>query len=137
MKTLSECSILIVEDMETNVDILVEALGESYDVAVAMDGLSALEMVEESPPDLVLLDIQMPGMDGYEVCRRLKANPETAEIPIVFLTAMSKAEDKRKAFTMGAADYITKPFELLEVEARTKTHLTLTLLQEELRSYRK
>lgn len=131
MKTLSECTILIVDDTEANIDILVEALGESYEVSVAMDGPSALETVKESPPDLILLDIMMPEMDGYEVCRRLKADRETEGIPIIFLTALTEIKNKTKGFSLGAVDYITKPFEVLEVQSRVNTHLSLKLAKEE------
>ncbi|MCA1988256.1 MAG: two-component system response regulator [Desulfarculus sp.] len=132
MKALSECSVLVVDDTEANLDILVEALGDSYDVAVAVDGESALEAVEESPPDIILLDIMMPGIDGYEVCRRLKADPRHAKIPVIFLTAMTEVENKTRGFQMGAVDYVTKPFEILEVQARVKTHLSLMLASREL-----
>ena len=132
VKQLSECSVLVVDDTEANVDILVDALGDLYDVAVAMDGEAALEAVEEETPDIVLLDIMMPGMDGYEVCQRLKAQEDTARIPVIFLTALTEIENKTKGFRMGAVDYITKPFEVLEVQARVKTHLSLVLASREL-----
>jgi putative two-component system response regulator len=132
MKELAECSVLVVDDTEANVDILVEALGDIYDVSVAIDGESALEAVAESPPDLILLDIMMPGIDGYEVCRRLKEDPRYARIPVVFLTAMTEIESKTKGFQLGAVDYVTKPFEVLEVQARVKTHLSLVLASREL-----
>ncbi|AGW12711.1 response regulator [Megalodesulfovibrio gigas] len=132
MKTLAECLVLIVDDTETNVDILVEALGEEYGVAVAMDGDTALEFTAAQHPDIVLLDIMMPGMDGYEVCRRLKADPATAAIPVIFLTAMGEVEHKIKGFELGAADYVTKPFEVREIKARVRTHLSLLLAQMEL-----
>ena len=79
MKELSDCSVLVVDDNEVNVDILVDALGDIYDVSVAMDGLAALEAVAENPPDLILLDVMMPGMDGYEVCEKLKSNKKPVE----------------------------------------------------------
>jgi putative two-component system response regulator len=132
MKQLSECTVLIVDDTEANVDILVEALGEDYEITVAMDGPSALELAAEQAPDIILLDIMMPDMDGYEVCRRLKADAATADIPIIFLTAMTEIESKTKGFKLGAVDYVTKPFELLEVKARLRTHLALRLAQLEL-----
>lgn len=132
MKDIGECSLLVVDDTEANVDILVEALGDAYSVSVAMDGESALETVAEEPPDLVLLDIMMPGIDGYEVCRRLKAEPATAGIPVIFLTAMTEVANKTKGFEVGAVDYITKPFEVLEVQARVRTHLSLQLAKREL-----
>lgn len=132
MKELSDCTVLVVDDTEANVDILVDALGETYDVSVAMDGQAALEAVEEEPPDLILLDIMMPEMDGYEACQRLKANERYAGIPIIFLTALTEIENKTRGFQMGAVDYITKPFEMSEVQARVKTHLPLVLASREL-----
>ena len=133
MKELSDCTVLVVDDTEANVDILVDALGESYDVSVAMDGREALETVAEEAPDLILLDIMMPEMDGYEVCQRLKADERYAKIPIIFLTALTEIENKTKGFQMGAVDYITKPFEIAEVHARVRTHLKLRLAELELR----
>lgn len=132
MKILSDCTILIVDDTEANVDVLVHALGDNYEVSVAMDGSSALDTVMESPPDLILLDIMMPAMDGYEVCRRLKSDSVTAGIPIIFLTALTEVDNKTKGFELGAVDYITKPFEMIEVQSRVKTHLSLKLAREEL-----
>ena len=132
IKNMSECTVLVVDDTEANVDILVDALGDMYDLAVAMEGESALETVAEDPPDIILLDIMMPGMDGYEVCRRLKADERTAKIPVIFLTALTEIENKTKGFQLGAVDYITKPFEVLEVQARVRTHLSLVLARLEL-----
>ncbi len=124
MKDLSECTVLIVDDTETNVDILVETLGEDYDIAVAMDGESALEAVEEEPPDLILLDIMMPDMDGYEVCKRLKDNPETEDIPVIFLSALTEADEKQKGLKLGAVDFLTKPFNPSVIQDKVKQHLT-------------
>jgi sigma-B regulation protein RsbU (phosphoserine phosphatase) len=132
MEELSNCTVLVVDDTEANIDILVAALDSEYEVSVAMDGESALETVNTDPPDLILLDIMMPGMDGYEVCRRLKSVPKTSKIPIVFITSMSEIQNKTKGFELGAVDYITKPFEVMEVKARVKTHLSLTLARREL-----
>jgi len=125
MTDLSECKVLVVDDTEANVDILVETLGSDYDVSVAMDGETALEDIADEKPDLILLDIMMPGMDGYEVCQRLKANRKTRDIPIIFLTAKSEVGDETKGLELGAVDYIVKPFSPQIVEARVKTHLTL------------
>lgn len=125
MTELSECKILIVEDIEANIDILMDALGDDYDVSVAMDGETALESLEIEVPDIILLDIMMPGMDGYEVCSRIKANKVMAEIPIIFLTAMTDINSKTKGFELGAVDYITKPFEILEVKDKVNNHLSL------------
>jgi putative two-component system response regulator len=124
MKDLSECTLLIVDDAETNIDILLDILGEEYDVAVAMDGESALEAVDDERPDLILLDIMMPDIDGFEVCRRLKGNPETANIPVVFLSALTEAEEKQRGLDLGAVDFITKPFEVSEIQSKVKKYLT-------------
>ena len=132
IKELSECKVLVVDDTEANLDILVDALGDLYDLSVVMDGETALEAMAEEPPDIVLLDIMMPGMDGYEVCTTLKENPQFKKIPIIFLTALTEIENKTKGFQLGAVDYITKPFEVLEVQARVKTHLSLVLASQEL-----
>lgn len=123
MKDLSECRILIVDDVKANVDILVEALRGEYKLSIALNGENALRNVEKNPPDLVLLDIVMPGIDGYEVCRRLRASEQTREIPIMFLSALEDVKDKARGFEMGANDYLTKPFEILEVMARVRSLL--------------
>lgn len=132
MKTLSECLILAVDDVEINLSILAEALGDDYEVAVATDGPTALTAVAESPPDLILLDVMLPDMDGFEVLRRLKADPATAEIPVILLTALSDTENKARGFASGAVDYVPKPFDLVEVRARVRTHLSLLLARREL-----
>lgn len=132
MKNLGECKVLIVDDTEMNIDVLVEALYDEYDLSVAMDGKRALEIVDMEKPDIILLDIMMPEMDGYEVCRILKEKKETKDIPIVFLTAITQVEEKAKAFQLGGIDFITKPFEVLEVKERVKTHLSLGLAKREL-----
>jgi len=116
------------------VDILVDALGKTYNVSVAMDGPSALEAVEENHPDLILLDIMMPGMDGYEVCRELRKNKKTSEIPVLFLTAKNEKEDIIKGFEAGAQDYITKPFYTREVMERVRTQLSLKYQKEALKT---
>lgn len=123
MKELSECRVLIVDDVKANVDILVAALRGEYKLSVALDGESALRNVEKNPPDLVLLDIVMPGIDGYEVCRRIRASETTREIPVMFLSALEDVRDKARGFELGANDYLTKPFEILEVKARVRSLL--------------
>lgn len=133
-KDLSDCTVLVVDDTKANLDLLVAALGAFHQVTVALDGKSALEAVAQEPPDLVLLDIMMPDMDGYEVCRRLKADSATAGIPVIFLTALTEIENKTQGFELGAVDYITKPFEVLEVQARVNTHLSLVLARRELQA---
>ena len=123
VKDLSESRILIVDDAKTNIDILVEALRDDYKLSVALDGAAALRSVEKSAPDLVLLDIVMPGLDGYEVCRRLRAQESTRELPIMFLSALEDVKDKTRGFEVGGNDYLTKPFEMLEVKARVRSLL--------------
>lgn len=118
-------TILIVDDTETNIDILVDALGEEYELCVALDGESALESVAEEAPDLILLDIIMPNMDGYEVCRRLQADETTRGIPIIFVTAMGEERNETLGFSLGAVDYIAKPISIPIVKARVRTHLRL------------
>ena len=108
-------TILAVDDTESNIDILVEVLGDDYDIGVAMSGEEALEYVEEERPDLILLDIMMPGMDGFEVCRRLKENESTREIPVVFLSATTGEEEKQRAMDLGAVDFISKPIDPAEL----------------------
>jgi CheY-like chemotaxis protein len=125
--------LLVVDDNEMNRDMLSRRLKrQGYMVAVAEDGYQALKMIKAQQFDLVLLDIMMPGMDGYEVCRRIKSEPKTSGIPIIFITSMSEIQNKTKGFELGAVDYITKPFEVMEVKARVKTHLSLTLARREL-----
>ena len=123
MKDLSDSRVLIVDDVKTNVDILVQALRDEYKLSVALDGAAALRSVEKSPPDLVLLDIVMPGLDGYEVCRQLRAREQTRELPIMFLSALEDIKDKARGFEVGGNDYLTKPFEVLEVKARVRSLL--------------
>jgi serine phosphatase RsbU (regulator of sigma subunit) len=123
VKDLSESRILIVDDAKTNIDILVEALRDEYKLSVALDGAAALRSVEKSAPDLVLLDIVMPGLDGYEVCRQLRAQESTRELPIMFLSSLEDVKDKTRGFEAGGNDYLTKPFEILEVKARVRSLL--------------
>ena len=121
VKDLSECRVLIVDDVKANVDVLVEALRGDYKLSVALGGEAALRAVAKSPPDLLLLDIVMPDVDGYEVCRRLRADPATREVPIMFLSSLEDVQDKARGFELGANDYLTKPFEILEVKARVRS----------------
>ena len=123
MKDLSESRILIVDDTRANIDILVEALRNDYKLSVAVDGGAALRSVEKSPPDLVLLDIMMPDIDGYEVCRQLRARDATRELPVMFLSALEDVKNKAQGFEVGGNDYLTKPFEVLEVKARVRSLL--------------
>nr|WP_321255786.1 hybrid sensor histidine kinase/response regulator [uncultured Pseudodesulfovibrio sp.] len=118
--------ILIVDDQPENIDIMVEALQSTYDLMAATSGEAALERARgESPPDLVLLDVMMPGMDGYEVCRRLKEGRATRDIPVIFVTALNDADKEAKGFDLGAVDYITKPISPPVVMARVRAHLQL------------
>ena len=130
--------ILIVDDESFYIDVLVDLLKDDYKVIVAKDGESALKRAtSNAPPDLVLLDILMPGMDGYEVCRRLKANPATWDIPVIFLTVKSEVDDEIKGFELGAADYITKPMSPPIVKARANTHLALDKARRQLETQNK
>jgi signal transduction histidine kinase len=125
--------ILIVDDNPNNTKVLFELLKESgYRVLVAKSGESALERLQSVSPDLILLDVMMPGIDGFETCRRLKASPANQEIPVIFMTALADTLDKVKGLTIGAVDYITKPFQQEEVLARVKIHLKLYHLNQEL-----
>ena len=133
MKDLSESRILIVDDAKPNIDILVQALRDEYKLSVAVNGASALRTIEKTPPDLVLLDIMMPGIDGYEVCRQLRANEATRELPVMFLSALEDVKDKAQGFEVGGNDYVTKPFEVLEVKARVRSLLKAKLYAEAIR----
>jgi signal transduction histidine kinase len=124
---ISQGFILIVDDNPTNLSVISQALrSEGWQVRIAIDGEDALNKVSVAQlPELILLDVQMPGIDGFEVCQRLKANPATAEIPVIFMTALADSESKVKGLSLGAVDYITKPFEQAEVIARIRIHLQL------------
>ena len=123
MKDFADSRILIVDDVKANVDILVEALRNDYKLSVALDGATALRSIDKNPPDLVLLDIVMPGLDGYEVCRQLRAREPTRELPVMFLSALEDVKNKTQGFEVGGNDYLTKPFEVLEVKARVRSLL--------------
>ncbi|GAK51646.1 response regulator receiver modulated diguanylate cyclase [Candidatus Moduliflexus flocculans] len=126
IESVTKPTILIADDIPMNIKILGDALKADYSIRFATDGLKALEIARSFPlPDLILLDIMMPGMDGYDVCRTLKEDKETQSIPIIFITAMSQEEDETKGLELGAVDYITKPFSLPIVKARIKTHIEL------------
>ncbi|WP_316414659.1 response regulator [Mesoterricola silvestris] len=118
--------ILIVDDVPRNLQVLALLLDKAgYRVSMAMDGAKALAMVQVEPPDLILLDVMMPELDGLEVCRRLKADPSVREIPVIFLTAKAELEDLQEGFRLGAVDYVTKPFRGGELLARVATHVKL------------
>ena len=126
-------AVLMVDDTPANLGVLFELLSESgFRVLVAEDGEGALARAEYAQPDLVLLDVMMPGMDGFEVCAKLKQRASTAQIPVIFMTALTDTVDKVKGFELGAVDYITKPFQDAEVLARIRTHVTLQQLKAQL-----
>lgn len=125
--------VLIVDDVPANVQVLASCLKDKYHIKVATDGSRCLELIADKPvPDLILLDIEMPGMDGYEVCRQLKQNAETKNIPVIFVTANDQEEDEEKGLQLGAVDYITKPIRPSIVAARVNTHITLKLQYDKL-----
>ncbi len=133
MKQLSECRILIVDDNKVNVEILAKTLKNQYKTGSALTGQKAVEYTSNHPVDLILLDIMMPEMDGFEVCRQLKANPATWDIPIIFISAIGETAHKTRGFKNGAVDYVTKPFDMEEIRARVKTHLSLKIATEALK----
>jgi class 3 adenylate cyclase len=119
-------TILVVDDAPTNIQVVNSILKDIYKIRIATNGAKALELVKVVPyPDLILLDVQMPDMDGYEVCTRLKADAETRDIPVIFLTAQTEITDETRGFDVGAVDYIHKPFSPAVVKARVRTHLAL------------
>ena len=118
--------VLVVDDSPDNIDLLSEILRDEYRIRIATSGEKALKIVySDEPPDLILLDIMMPGISGLEICRRLKANPDRRRIPVIFVTAMTSPEDERRGLETGAVDYITKPISPPIVKARVRTHLAL------------
>lgn len=127
-----EALILIVDDNNKNIQVLGNLLKEdAYQVAVAMNGLQAIQFVKEKQPDLILLDVMMPELDGYETCRQIKSDPKNRLIPIIFLTAKNETDDLIEGFDAGGIDYVTKPFNHLELKARVKTHVELKRMIEE------
>jgi len=116
-------TIMIVDDTEMNIVILVEALQDDYELIIAINGVEAIELLEEQRPNLILLDIMMPEMDGYDVLKTIKKIPELGHIPVILLSAITDSNSKTKGFSLGAVDYVTKPFEMVEVKARVKTQL--------------
>lgn len=128
--------ILIVDDNPTNLSVLAYALkGAGFSIRIATDGQSAIEQIQDELPELILLDVQMPGIDGFETCKRLKANPTTQDIPIIFMTALADVKSKVKGLSLGAVDYITKPFEQEEVLVRVRIHLQLRHLTKTLQQW--
>ena len=125
--------VLVVDDTPINLEVVSEVLSDAgFEVAIATDGERAIKQVGMSQPDLILLDVMMPGIDGFETCRRLKASPATCDIPVIFMTALSDITDKETGFQLGAVDYITKPFHETELLARVTTHLKLRHLHQTL-----
>ncbi len=126
-------SILIVDDISKNIQVLVNILrAKEYKLFVASSGIKALEMMEKIHPDLILLDVMMPEMDGFQVCQKLKASPDTKDIPIIFLTARNETESIVTGFEVGAVDYVVKPFNKAELLARVETQLALRKAQREI-----
>lgn len=133
MKAPPAARVLVVDDTPANLSLLLDALSEAgYDVLVAESGRSALSLLEHTTPDLILIDLIMPGMDGITTCQRLKQRPESADIPVLFMTAVEVPEQKLRAFEAGAVDYITKPAYPPEVLARVTAHLQIRALQKSL-----
>ena len=125
--------IVIVDDNALNLRVLSSTLKKAgYEVRPANSGEMALTAIDAKPPELILLDIMMPGLNGYEVCERLKANKKTQDIPVIFITALDDINDKIKAFSLGCVDYISKPFQEQEILARVKTHIRMGRLQKDL-----
>jgi signal transduction histidine kinase len=129
-------TILIVDDNPTNLGVLFDYLrGAGFKVLIAEDGDGALQRATYAQPDIILLDVLMPGIDGFETCRRLKENEETSDIPVIFMTALSETVDKVRGFNLGAVDYVTKPLQHEEVLARIRTHLTIRKQNKELDAF--
>lgn len=121
-----ESVVLIVDDQPINLKVLLACLkDQEFKVRIAENGERALRALSDEKPDIVLLDVMMPGMDGFETCRRIKANKATADIPVIFMTALDSVEDKVTGFDVGGVDYITKPFQQVEVIARVSAHIRL------------
>ncbi|MGO4479333.1 two-component system response regulator [Massilia sp. 2TAF26] len=130
MSTVTLPLILAVDDEASNLQLLRQILQDHYRLRFAKDGPRALELVREECPDLILLDVMMPGMSGYEVCAALKADPRTASVPVIFVTALTDTDDELEGFEAGAVDYITKPVSPPIVRARVRTHLSLVRMEE-------
>ncbi|MCZ7401622.1 MAG: response regulator [Candidatus Methanoperedens sp.] len=119
--------VLIVDDDPVNIEVLEGYLSKDYDILKAHDGYEAITIVEANPPDIILLDILMPGMNGYEVCKKLKDDRKTDHIPIIMVTSLREIEDRNKAIEAGADDFITKPFDVVELSVRVKSYLRTKL----------
>jgi sigma-B regulation protein RsbU (phosphoserine phosphatase) len=133
MTTIEKKTVLVVDDAPANIHVVNEILHDTYRVRIATTGVKGLELAKSTPgPDLILLDVIMPGMDGYEVCARLKAGSATRDIPVIFLTGQTESADETRGFEVGAVDYIHKPFSPAVVAARVQTHLALRETREQL-----
>ncbi len=119
--------VLVVDDDPVNIELLEGYLSKENDILKAYNGNEALIIVEANPPDIILLDLIMPGINGYEVCKKLKDDPKTNHIPIVIVTSLHETEDRNKAIEAGADDFITKPFDIVELSVRVKSHLRTKL----------
>ncbi len=121
--------LLLVDDVPENLQVLAQHLADDYELAFATDGIQAIALAIETHPNLILLDVMMPGIDGYETCRRLKKNLSVKAIPVIFLTACTELEDVVTGFDAGGTDYVAKPFRPAELRARVKTHVELNRLK--------
>jgi len=138
MSSLKNKNILIVDDQPNNLRVLFTYLqARSMKVLIADSGKRAIDQIERQPPDIILMDVMMPGMDGFETCRRIKRNKRLSDIPVIFMTALTDMKDKLTAFSAGGVDYVTKPFQQEEVLARITAHLTIRDLQQQLISKNK
>jgi signal transduction histidine kinase len=132
MNTSDKPVVLIVDDNIANIEVLGAALADSYEIRFATSGAEGLELATRVPPDLILLDVMMPDMDGFETCQQLRANPQMRDTPVIFISALDAVADKVKAFQVGGSDYVTKPFQPEEVQARVSTHVALYRAQRQL-----
>jgi DNA-binding response OmpR family regulator len=130
-------TILIVDDEPINIDLLRETLKSKYRLIIATRGEQAYSLAVSKKPDLILMDVMMPGMDGFETCEKIKDNPETSHIPVVFVTALNEVEDKSVGYEMGGTDYITKPFEMSDVLTCIETHLNVIKLAKRVKELEK
>ncbi len=136
LSTNKRQTVLIVDDDATNLKVVVEYLkAYSYQILIARDGATGIERAKRGKPDLILLDVVMPGIDGFETCRRLAADPETRDIPVIFMSGRTEVEDKIRGFEAGSVDYVIKPVEERELRARVQAHLKIKLQQEQLAQY--
>ena len=132
----NKSTVLVVDDVSENIDVLIGILEINYTVKFALDGDTAIEVASKEPqPDIILLDVMMPGLNGYEVCEKLKLDPVTAEIPVIFVTALDDLKNEVRGFEVGGVDYITKPVVPEIVSARVKTHIEFKKVKQKLAEY--